>query len=68
MSILDRSGEYYCPCCGGQHAFHYEEIPEHRRLYVDPDGTEVTEYMPAIRDYECSDCGWKWSVDNGQGT
>lgn len=66
MRTLDRSGNYYCPNCGGQHAFHYEEIPEHRRRYVQQDGTDVTEHMPEIRDYECSDCGFFWSLDPTQ--
>lgn len=66
MRVIDRTGNYCCPSCGGKHAFHYEEIPEHRRHYVEQNGDQTVEHMPAIRDYECSDCGWRWSQDPTQ--
>lgn len=57
----DESGQYCCPRCRHASELSFTAIPEHRRVYT-VNGEEHTTHLPEVRDYECGDCGFFWSL------
>ncbi len=57
----DRSGRV-CPYCHSGEHLSYTPIPESRRVWVDSNGTEVTEHFGGLRDYSCRNCDTEFTM------
>lgn len=59
--IQDFSGTV-CPHCHSGEYLSYTPIPESRRVWVDSNGTEVTEHFGELRDYRCRNCDTEFTM------